>query len=110
MGIRLDERYNSMYAQYFGMPLGAYVYSVDSGTCAEAAGLQAGDIITRLDDTEINSYTDLKQAKRQYSAGDTAELTVYRAGEELKLSITFDEEKPSNLSDSPAKIEPSFGN
>ncbi len=110
MGIRLDERYNSMYAQYFNMPMGAYVYSVDSGTCAEAAGLQAGDIITRLDDTEINSYTDLKQAKRQYSAGDTAELTVYRAGEELKLTITFDEEKPSNLSDSPAKIEPTFGN
>ena len=109
MGIRLDERYNSMYAQYYNMPLGAYVYSVDAGTCAETAGLQSGDIITRLGDTEIQSYTELKQVLRQYSAGDTAALTVYRAGDELTLSITFDEAKPSNLSDSPAQFEPAVG-
>ena len=109
MGVRLDERYNSMYAQYYNMPLGAYVYSVDNGTCAETAGIQAGDIITKVNDTEISSYTDLKQALRQYSAGDVAQLTVYRAGEELILSITFDEAKPSNLSDSPAQIEPAVG-
>ncbi|MBR1456881.1 MAG: trypsin-like peptidase domain-containing protein [Oscillospiraceae bacterium] len=109
MGIRLDERYNSMYAQYYNMPLGAYVYSVDGGTCAETAGLQSGDIITMLDDTAIDSYTVLKQTLRQYSAGDTAVLTVYSAGEELKLNITFDEAKPSSVSDSPTEIEPAVG-
>ena len=109
LGVRLDERYNSMYAQYYNMPLGAYVYSVDKGTCAENAGIQAGDIITKLNDTEISSYTDLKQALRQYSAGDTAQLTVFRAGEEIQLSVTFDEAKPSNLSDSPAQFEPAVG-
>ncbi len=110
MGIRLDERYNSMYSQYYGMPIGAYVYSVDSGSCAEAAGMQAGDIITALDDQTIEGMSDLKQAIRQYSAGDTATITLYRAGESLELSITFDEAKPDSASDSPARIDPAVGN
>ncbi len=97
MGVRLDERYNSVYAQYYNMPLGAYVYSVDSGSAAEKAGLQAGDIITRLGENEINSYTDLKAAVRGYSAGDTAEITLFRAGESLTLSITFDEAVPASM-------------
>jgi len=106
MGVRLDERYNSMYAQYYEMPMGAYVYSVESGTCAEAAGIQAGDIITKLGDTDITGYSDLKAAVRTFSAGDTTDVYLYRAGEELVLSITFDESRPESTSDSPAKISP----
>ena len=95
MGVRLDERYNSMYAQYYNMPLGAYVYSVDSGSAAERAGLQAGDIITQIGDTEINSYNGLKGALRGFSAGDTALVTLYRAGESLTVTIVFDEARPA---------------
>lgn len=95
MGVRLDERYNSMYAQYYNMPLGAYVYSVDSGSAAERAGLQAGDIITKIGDTEISSYTGLKGALRGFSAGDTAPVTLYRAGESLPATIIFDEARPA---------------
>ena len=95
LGVRLDERYNSMYAQYYGLPLGAYVYSVDSPGAAERAGVQPGDIITRIGDYEINAYSDVKTALRAYSAGDAAELTLYRAGEDLSLPIVFDEARPS---------------
>lgn len=105
MGIRLDERYNSMYSQYYGMPLGAYVYSVDSGSCSEKAGLRAGDIITALGENKIEGMSDLKQAIKQFSAGETTEVTLYRANEELKLSITFDEAKPDSTADSPARTK-----
>ena len=105
MGVRLDDRYNSMYSQYYGMPIGAYVYSVDSGSCAEKAGLRAGDIITELGGEEITSYSDLKQAVRQFSAGDTTELALYRAGESMTVSITFDEALPDSTSDSPAQVD-----
>ena len=104
MGVRLDERYNSMYAQYYNMPLGAYVYSVDSGSAAETAGLQAGDIITKLGDSEISSYSDLKAAVRGYSAGDTAEITLYRAGESITLSITFDEAVPATTANNGSTV------
>ena len=96
MGVSIDERYNSMYSQYYNMPIGAFVKSVESGSCAESAGIQAGDIITRLGDVEITGYTDLKQAIKQYSAGDSAELELYRAGESRTLTVIFDEAVPDS--------------
>ena len=96
MGVSIDQRYNSLYSSYSGMPLGAYVYSVENGSCAARAaraGIQAKDIITALGDTPITGYTDLTSALHSFSAGDTAQVQIYRAGEELTLSITFDEAK-----------------
>ena len=96
MGVSIDERYNSMYSQYYNMPIGAFVKSVESGSCAENAGIQAGDIITRLGDAEITGYSDLKQAIKQYSAGDSAELELYRAGESRTITVIFDEAVPNS--------------
>ena len=91
MGVSIDQRYNALYSQYYNMPLGAYVYSVEDGCCADRAGLQPKDIITKLGDKEITGYTDLTSALHGFSAGDTTEMTVYRGGEEITLTITFDE-------------------
>ena len=104
MGVRLDERYNSMYAQYYNMPLGAYVYSVDAGSAAEKAGLQAGDIITRLGNLDVTGYSELKSAIRAFSAGDSAEVTVYRAGETFNLTVIFDEAKPASVVESANEV------
>jgi serine protease Do len=93
MGVSVDQRYNSMYAQYWGMPLGAYVYSVESGSCADKAGVREKDIITAIGEHEITGYTDLTSALHSFSAGDTTELKVYRGGEDITLTITFDEAK-----------------
>jgi len=79
-------------AEYYNMVEGVFVKSVDPGSCAEKAGILPGDIITKLGDTEIRSSDELKVAKRQYKANDTASITVFRDGEYLELSITFDEE------------------
>lgn len=103
MGVTLRNDYNSMYANYYGWPVGAMVASVEDGSCAQAAGIQAGDIITKVDDKDVESYSDLKSAVRRYSAGDTAEITLYRAGESMTLSITFDEAKPDSGTAAAAK-------
>ena len=91
MGVSIDQRYNSLYSQYYNMPLGAYIYSVESGSCAEAAGIQPKDIITKLGDKDITGYTDLTSALHSFSAGETTTVSIYRAGEDLTLTITFDE-------------------
>jgi serine protease Do len=83
---------NSSAASYYNLTEGAYVVTVEPGSCADTAGLKAGDIITALDDTRIQSQDALTTAKKKYKAHDTAELTVYRAGETLTLAITFDED------------------
>jgi serine protease Do len=92
MGISV-QTVSSEVARYYNMVEGAYVYTVDSMSCAAKAGLQMGDIITAIDGKEIKTSSDLVSAKKKYKAGDTAKLTVYRGGKSLELSITFDEDK-----------------
>lgn len=78
-------------AQRYGTPPGAYVMGVAKDSSAEKAGLQKGDIITKIDDTAVTSMDDLQNANKNYKAGDTAKLEVNRSGQTLTLSITFDE-------------------
>ena len=96
MGIVLEtsEQYQ-WYAQYVGLPAGAPVKEVEKGSCAEKAGMQSGDIITRVGDETVESISDLRQALKKYSAGDTAEIELYRSDSSVTLSITFDEAKPA---------------
>ena len=94
MGVNIDSRYTPVYAQYYDMPEGAYVYNVESGGCAERCGLAAGDIITEVGGEAIGSYSDLSSAVKGFKAGQSTEIVVYRAGEYEKLEITFDESTP----------------
>ena len=96
MGIQIDQRYNAMYSQYYNLPLGAYVYYVEGGSCADTAGVRAGDIITALGGEKVESHNDLSQAIKQFRAGDTTDVSVYRSGETFTLSICFDEYKPTD--------------
>ena len=81
------------YMQAFGWPAGAYVNSVEPGSCAETAGLKQGDIITKIDDTAITGVAQMISVKNGYRAGDTVKLTVFRQGEYLTLTMTFDEQQ-----------------
>lgn len=87
---------DSTVAQYYNMVEGAYVYSVADGSCCDKAGLKVEDIITAINDTEITSAADLINAKRDYSAGDTVTLKVYRDGEYMDIQVTLDEEQPGS--------------
>jgi serine protease Do len=90
---------SSTVTQYYNLPSGIYVNSVESGSAAEDAGLQQGDIITALDGTEVDSVTDFKALLKNYSAGDTATLTVYRsASGTVELSVTFGEQVTTTTS------------
>lgn len=85
---------SSSVAQSYNMVEGAYVNSVGEDSAAEKAGLAVGDIITALDGKEVAGSSELTGMIKQYHAGETAELTVWRDGEEQTLSITFDEKQP----------------
>lgn len=85
---------DSAYVTYYNYPTSAYVDSVEAGSCGEKAGLKQGDLITALGEEKIECYTDLVVALKQYAAGDTTTITVYRNGQEQTLTITFDERRP----------------
>lgn len=69
---------------------GVFISAVDKGGAADKAGLQMGDVITKVDDHEIRNMADLTIVKKQYSAGDTSTLTVYRQGETVTAELTWD--------------------
>lgn len=82
----------SFVTSYYNIPVGAYVESVDEGSCAQKAGIQAQDIIIAIDDNEVKSVEQLKRTLRNYNAGDTAKITVYRSSVgNMELTVTFDE-------------------
>ena len=82
--------------QYSNMKVGAYVNSVTSGSCAEKAGLQVGDIITQVDGKDITTSAELIDAKNTHKAGDEMTLTVYRDKDYTTLKVTLDEQKPNS--------------
>ena len=94
LGVTVNTKYSEMYAQYYGWPLGAYIDGVESGSCAEKAGIEAGDIITKLNGAEVKSFDDLRSALKRCSAGDTVEIELYRADESRTVTVVLDEEKP----------------
>lgn len=101
LGIWTDERYDAMVAQYYNMPLGAYVAEVAPDSAAARAGLEVGDIITALGDTTVESPSQLRSAIRQYKAGDSVELSFYRAGESKTVTLVFDERTPESGAQAP---------
>ena len=90
MGISVADVSEDMISLYH-MVAGAYVSTVEEGSCAEKAGLKIGDIIVELNGKKVESVNELLTAKRVFRAGDTAKLKVYRSGEYVDLTITFEE-------------------
>ena len=81
-------------AEQFNLPVdsGAIVTSVEQGAPADDAGLQTEDIITAIDDTPVEDSGDLLAALRDYSPGDTVQITVVqRNGDERTVDLTLGE-------------------
>ncbi len=89
VGILLDDI--DANALRYGVPDGAEVMAVLEGSCAQKAGLQVGDIITKVDDTAITSVTGLQDAVRGHKAGDTVTFTVSREGQTVEITMVLDE-------------------
>lgn len=81
---------NTAMAQQTNLVEGVYLYSVNESSAAEKAGLQVGDVITKIDDHVVKSLQDLEAVKKGYSAGDTATFTVLREDKIVTVEVTFD--------------------
>lgn len=91
MAITAGTMTQQMAAQYkINATEGVFVYSVEDDGAGDKAGLKLGDVITKLNDTQITSMEDLSAAKKGFKAGDTMTLTVLRDGKEITTQLTFD--------------------
>ena len=105
LGIRMVN-VTSQNAEMYGLSTdsGVYVSSVESGSGAEAAGIEAGDIITSFGGEAIESASDLQIAVRSHNPGDTVDVTVNRDGQTMDLQVTLgedsDQDQPSTQQES----------
>lgn len=77
-----------------GRPMGALVRSVESGSPADKAGLEAGDIITKFDGKVIERATDLPRLVGNTKPGARSTMTVFRRGGSRDLNVTIAEIEP----------------
>jgi putative serine protease PepD len=64
---------------------GAFVAEVVAGSAADEAGLLPGDVIIEIDGDAVTEAVDVRDAILDKEPGDTVEITVVRAGEEMTL-------------------------
>ncbi len=67
------------YSEYYDIPEGVYVSSVTSGSAADNAGIQEGDVITAIDGQSVTSVDELRSALNSYSSGDSVTVTISRS-------------------------------
>ena len=70
---------------------GVRVQEVREGSPAAEAGIQAGDVLLAVGDTQLQGLRDLSAALKGHSAGDTVTVRVQRGDDALDLSATLEE-------------------
>ena len=60
-----------------------------AGSPADKAGLQSGDVITRIGPHAVPDLQAMTDALRQYKAGDSADIVIVRGDSTLTLHATF---------------------
>jgi serine protease Do len=77
-----------------GKAAGALIQSVESGGPAEKGGIEAGDIITRVDGKAVEKSSDLPRLIGGIRPGSRATLQVFRRGQTRDVAVTVAEFEP----------------
>ena len=95
IGVRIDQVTREVAESIgLGKPQGALVRNVESGSPAEKAGIEAGDIITRFEGKTIDKASDLPRLVGNTKPGTRSTVTVFRRGQNRDLAITIAELEP----------------
>ncbi|MEG2354363.1 MAG: PDZ domain-containing protein, partial [Clostridium sp.] len=68
---------------------GVYVAEIIEGSPAKVSGIQPGDVIVKIGDTEIAGFTDLNKSLYTYSKGDKVNFLINRGGKEINIDVNF---------------------
>ena len=88
MGITGQE-VSSAISERTGIPKGIWIDSVDTDSPAMETGIQPGDVIYQLDDTEIGSLKTFHVLINQKKIGDVVDIHVMRRSVEGYVDVSF---------------------
>lgn len=96
LGIQMDERYNALINQRFGIK-GVAILSTTKNSGAARVGLRGitlendqsalGDVIQQVDGRDVNTVADLLDILDEYQSGDSVELTIFRESRQQKITV-----------------------
>lgn len=85
---------------------GAFVSEVQPDSAADKGGLEAGDIITSVNGRKLESFQELRAIISSMGAGAEVELTVWRQGKNLDLTVVLDD--ASDIEVTAAEMHPAL--
>lgn len=75
---------------------GTYITNIASNSAADKAGLEIGDRLIKIGDTEITSASQASNEVNKHKAGDEISITVNRDGENVTVNVKLDEESQAS--------------
>ena len=72
-----------------GTPAGAYIREIEIDSPAMAAGIQSGDVVTRVGTTVITTYNELLGILQSSKPEDVLTVTLTRQGHEMSVDVTL---------------------
>jgi serine protease Do len=90
-------------ADYFGVEDGVLVKAVNRDSIAAKAGIKAGDVIVKVDDTKVATSRDITMALREARNKKTVTVVVVRDKKEMPITVSI--ENPSGGMGTPVKAE-----
>ncbi len=90
LGISGQEVSSSM-QQYYGIPKGILIGEIAKGGPCDGTDMKVNDVLTKIDDTEITTFSEVYGILAEHKPGDQVTLTLYRMGtkETVKVTITL---------------------
>lgn len=80
-------------SHYWNIPVGVLVISMEEDGAVDRAGIKPGDVIIDIDGNAVSTRQELNEINDQFKAGDTIPITVSRNGQDIKISVTLQEDK-----------------
>lgn len=77
-------------ASFFSGDVQVIVDSVEEGSAADKAGMKKGDIIVKVEDTEVENSSHFKYKLYEHKIGDTIKITVKRENKEVTLKVKLE--------------------
>jgi serine protease Do len=78
-----------------GKPQGAVIRSVVAGSPAEKAGIEGGDVVTKVDGKVVDKAADLRRLVAAVKPGAKTTLTVFRRGSYKDIAVAIGEDERS---------------
>jgi serine protease Do len=91
------ESLGSQLAAYFGVKEGVLVRSVTKDSPADKAGIKAGDVITKIDQTKVTTPGEISAAIRAVRPKKTFPVEIVRDRHESSVSVTVTEDHSEGM-------------